>query len=393
MAEQTIGSGPLALAEDELLLRDTIRRFAEEEVLPGELERDKKAEFHHDLVRKLGEMGFLGVPVPEEYGGAGMSTLCYALVVEEIAKVSGSLALTLAAHTSLGTMPIVDFGTDEQKREFVPPLASGQYLGSFALTEPHAGSDSGATRTTATREGDHYVLSGQKAWITNAGYAGSFVVTARTSPGKGTEGISAFIVRRDTPGVAVGEPEKKLGLHSSDSRPLFFDHCKVPASQRLGPEGDGFKYFMRTLDRGRIVIGAMALGLAEGALDRSLKYSKERKTFGREISQHQAIAFKLADMTTQIEASRHLIYDAARRKDAGLPFARQAAMGKLFASEMAMRVTSDAIQIHGGYGFTREYHVERMYRDAKLCTIGEGTSEIQRLVISRSLVQEGLSGT
>jgi alkylation response protein AidB-like acyl-CoA dehydrogenase len=245
-------------------------------------------------------------------------------------------------------------------------------------------------RTVAKREGDDYVLNGQKAWITNAGWAGSFVVTARTSPGRGTDGISAFVLRRDTPGLGIGEPEKKLGLHSSDSRPIFFDHCRVPVGQRLGPEGEGFKYFMKTLDRGRIIIGAMALGLAEGALERSLKYSQERKTFGKEIASHQAIAFKLADMATQIEAARHLVYDAARKKDAGRPFARSAAMAKLFASEMAMRVTSDAIQIHGGYGFTREYHVERMYRDAKLCTIGEGTSEIQRLVISRSLLQDGV---
>ena len=384
--------GPLQLADDEIMLRDTIRRFVEESVLPGELERDAKAEFHLDLVKKLAEMGLLGIPVPEEFGGAGMSTMCYALTVEEIAKVSGSLALTLAAHTSLGTMPIVDFGSDEQKREFVPPLARGERLGAFGLTEPGAGSDSGATKTTATRDGDAYVLSGQKAWITNAGYAGTYVVTARTSAGSGTDGISAFIVQRDTPGFAVGAPEKKLGLHSSDSRPIFFDHCRIPASQRLGPEGEGFKYFMRTLDRGRIVIGAMALGLAEGALARSLQYSKERKTFGREISNHQAIAFKLADMAVGVEAARHLIYHAARRKDAGLSFSREASMAKLFASEMAMRVTADAIQIHGGYGFTREYHVERMFRDAKLCTIGEGTSEIQRLVISRSLVQEGLGG-
>jgi alkylation response protein AidB-like acyl-CoA dehydrogenase len=390
---ETTQVGALALTDDELMLRGTIRRFAEDEVLPGELERDKKAEFHSDLVKKLAELGFLGIPVPEEYGGAGMSTMCYVLTVEEIAKISGSLALTLAAHTSLGTMPIVDFGSDEQKRTFVPPLARGDYLGSFGLTEPGAGSDAGATKTTATREGEEYVLSGQKAWITNAGEAGSFIVTARTSAGRGTEGISAFIVMRETKGFSVGKPEKKLGLHSSDSRPIFFDHCRVPASQRLGPEGDGFKYFMRTLDRGRIVIGAMALGLAEGALARSLQYAKERKTFGREIANHQAIAFKLADMATEVEAARLLIYNAARRKDAGLPFAREAAMAKLFASEMAMRATSDAIQIHGGYGFTREYHVERMYRDAKLCTIGEGTSEVQRLVISRSLVQEGLGGT
>jgi len=388
---ETTQVGALQLTDDELMLRGTIRRFAEEEVLPGELERDKKAEFHSDLVKKLAELGFLGIPVPEEFGGAGMSTMCYVLTVEEIAKVSGSLALTLAAHTSLGTMPIVDFGSDEQKRTFVPPLARGDYLGSFGLTEPGAGSDSGATKTSATREGDEYVLSGQKAWITNAGEAGSFIVTARTSAGRGTEGISAFIVMRETKGFSVGKPEKKLGLHSSDSRPIYFDHCRVPVSQRLGPEGEGFKYFMRTLDRGRIVIGAMALGLAEGALARSLQYAKERKTFGREIANHQAIAFKLADMATEVEAARLLIYNAARRKDAGLSFAREAAMAKLFASEMAMRATSDAIQIHGGYGFTREYHVERMFRDAKLCTIGEGTSEIQRLVISRSLVQDGLS--
>lgn len=387
---ETTTAAPNVLTDDEVMLRDTIRRFAEERVLPGELERDHACRFHAELVAELAEMGFLGIPVPEQYGGAGMSTMCYALTVEEIAKVSGSLALTLAAHTSLGTMPIVDFGTEEQKREFVPDLASGKHLGSFALTEPQAGSDSGATKTSATRDGDCYVLSGQKSWITNAGYAGSFVVTARTSAGKGSDGISAFLVRRGVPGFAIGEPEKKLGLHSSDSRPIFFDGCRVPAAQRLGPEGEGFKYFMKTLDRGRIVIGAMALGLAEGALACALKYAKERKTFGKEIAAHQAIAFKLADMATQIEAARLLIHQAARKKDAGLPFARDAAMAKLFASEMAMRVTSDAIQIHGGYGYTREYHVERMFRDAKLCTIGEGTSEIQRLVISRSLVQEGL---
>ncbi len=387
---ETTANGPSALTDDEVMLRDTIRRFAQDRVLPGELERDHACRFHAELVAELAEMGFLGIPVPEAYGGAGMSTMCYLLTVEEIAKVSGSLALTLAAHTSLGTMPIVDFGTEEQKREFVPDLASGKYLGSFALTEPQAGSDSGATKTTATRDGDSYVLSGQKSWITNAGYAGSFVVTARTSAGRGSDGISAFLVRRGVPGFAIGEPEKKLGLHSSDSRPIFFDGCRVPAAQRLGPEGEGFKFFMKTLDRGRIVIGAMALGLAEGALACSLRYAKERKTFGKEIATHQAIAFKLADMNTQIEAARHLIHQAARLKDAGQPFAREAAMAKLFASEMAMRVTSDAIQIHGGYGYTREYHVERMFRDAKLCTIGEGTSEIQRLVISRSLVQEGL---
>ena len=387
---ETTTAAPNVLTDDEVMLRDTIRRFSEERVLPGELERDHACRFHSELVAELAEMGFLGIPVPEQYGGAGMSTMCYVLTVEEIAKVSGSLALTLAAHTSLGTMPIIDFGTEEQKREFVPDLASGKHLGSFALTEPQAGSDSGATKTSATRDGDHYVLSGQKSWITNAGYAGSFVVTARSSPGKGSDGISAFLVRRGVPGFAIGEPEKKLGLHSSDSRPIFFDGCRVPATQRLGPEGEGFKYFMKTLDRGRIVIGAMALGLAEGALACALKYAKERKTFGKEIAAHQAIAFKLADMATQIEAARLLIHQAARKKDAGLPFSRDAAMAKLFASEMAMRVTSDAIQIHGGYGYTREYHVERMFRDAKLCTIGEGTSEIQRLVISRSLVQEGL---
>jgi alkylation response protein AidB-like acyl-CoA dehydrogenase len=377
--------GPLQLTDDEIMLRDTIRRFAEESVLPGELERDAKAEFHLDLVKKLAEMGFLGIPVPEEFGGAGMSTMCYVLTVEEIAKVSGSLALTLAAHTSLGTMPIVDFGSDEQKREFVPPLARGEHLGAFGLTEPGAGSDSGATKTTATREGESYVISGQKAWITNAGHAGSFVVTARSSPGHGTEGISAFIVRRDTPGFAVGEPEKKLGLHSSDSRPIFFDHCRIPAGQRLGPEGEGFKYFMRTLDRGRIVIGAMALGLAEGAFARSLQYAKERKTFGREIATHQGVAFKLADMAVQIAAARHLIYHAARRKDAGLTFAREAAMAKLFDSEMAMKVTADAIQIHGGYGYLQDYPVERHYRDARITQIYEGTSEVQRMVIARNV--------
>jgi len=384
---------PFALTEEEEMVRDTIRRFTEEEVLPGELERDKTTEFPHDLVQKLAEQGMLGVPVPEKYGGAGMSTLSYALVVEEVARHSGSLALTLAAHTSLGTMPIVDFGSEEQKERFVPPLASGEYLGAFALTEPLAGSDSSATKTTATKDGDTYVLNGQKAWITNAGSAGSFVVTARSREGKGSDGISAFIVAKGTPGLEIGEPEKKLGLHSSDSRPVFFDGCKVPESQRLGPEGEGFKYFMMTLDRGRIVIGAMALGLAVGAYQRAVRFAQERKAFGKPIARHQAIGFKLADMATQIQASRHLVYHAAHLKDAGKPFHKEAAMGKLFASETAMKVTFDAIQVLGGYGFTREYHVERAWRDAKLCTIGEGTSEIQRLVISRAILEEfgGLS--
>ena len=379
-------SDPTAFTEEELILRDTIRAFVREEVEPGELERDKSKELPRDLIRQLAEQGMLGIPVPEQYGGAGMSTLSYALFVEEVSKVSGSLALTLAAHTSLGTMPIIDFGTEEQKEKFVPPLASGTYLGAFALTEPMAGSDSSATKTTATRDGSDYVLNGQKAWITNATYAGSFVVTARTAPGRGSQGISSFIVLRDTPGISIGPPEKKLGLHSSDSCPVFFDDCRVPESQRLGPEGEGFKYFMQTLDRGRIIIGAMALGLAEGALERSVVYANERKTFGRPIARHQGIAFKVADMAVQVEAARHLVYHAAKLKDAARPFSKEAAMAKLYASEMAMRVTSDAIQIHGGYGFTRDYHVERMYRDAKLCTIGEGTSEIQRLVISRAVL-------
>jgi alkylation response protein AidB-like acyl-CoA dehydrogenase len=384
----TLISDPTALSEEEVIVRDTIRAFVRDEVEPGELERDRSKAFPHDLIEKLAEQGMLGIPVPEQYGGAGMSTLSYAMVVEQVAQVSGSLALTLAAHTSLGTMPIVDFGTEEQKQQFVPPLAAGEILGAFALTEPMAGSDASATKTTAVKDGGDYVLNGQKSWITNAGYAGCLVATARTSEGKGSDGISAFIVPRDTPGLAVGEPEKKLGLHSSDSRPVFFDDCRVPIAQRLGPEGEGFKYFMKTLDRGRIIIGAMALGLAEGALERSARYAKERKTFGRPIAKHQAISFKIADMATQIEASRHLIYHAARLKDRGQPFSQAAAMAKLFASEAAMRITSDAIQIHGGYGYTREYHVERFYRDAKLCTIGEGTSEVQRLVISRLVLDE-----
>ncbi len=385
---QTQEGDLLGLGEEELMLQSTMRRFAEVEVLPGELKRDKTKEFPLDLIAKMASQGFLGIPVPPEYGGAGMSTLAYALAVEEIAKVSGSLALTLAAHTSLGTMPIIDFGDEEQKQKYVPPLAAGEYLGSFGLTEPQAGSDAGATRTTAVRDGDHYVLNGQKAWITNAGAAGCFVVTARTSPGTSPEGISAFIVLRGVKGFHIGEPEKKLGLHSSDSRPIFFDDCRVHSSQRLGPEGEGFKYFMKTLDRGRIVIGAMALGLAQGAFERSLKYSTERRTFDKPLFKHQAIAFKLADMATQIAAARHLVYHAARLKDRGQPFHREAAQAKLFSSEMAMKVTSDAIQVHGGYGFVREYHVERMYRDAKLCTIGEGTSEIQRMVISRDLIKD-----
>ena len=362
---QTQEGDLLGLGEEELMLQSTMRRFAEVEVLPGELKRDKTKEFPLDLIAKMASQGFLGIPVPPEYGGAGMSTLAYALAVEEIAKVSGSLALTLAAHTSLGTMPIIDFGDEEQKQKYVPPLAAGEYLGSFGLTEPQAGSDAGATRTTAVRDGDHYVLNGQKAWITNAGAAGCFVVTARTSPGTSPEGISAFIVLRGVKGFHIGEPEKKLGLHSSDSRPIFFDDCRVHSSQRLGPEGEGFKYFMKTLDRGRIVIGAMALGLAQGAFERSLKYSTERRTFDKPLFKHQAIAFKLADMSIEIDGARLLAWEAAFALDRGDDGLREATLAFQQARRVALDVADGAVQVFGGHGYIREYLPEMHLRNAR----------------------------
>jgi len=377
----------LDLTEEQSLLRETVRRFAEDEVAPRAMEMDRTSTFDMSLWAQMKDLGLTGVPIPEEYGGAGMDGLSYILTVEELARCCGSTALTLAAHVSLGMYPIYAWGSDEQRRKYVPDLASGDKLGSFGLTEPNAGSDSGGTQSNAVLRGDKYILNGTKTFITNANIGHTFIVTAKTSNDPGSRGISAFIVEKDFPGFKLGQKLEKLGTRGSDWAELIFEDCEVPVENLVGEEGGGFKLFMKTLDGGRISIAAMALGLAQGAYERSVKYARERETFGKRIADHQAVGFKLADMAVEIEAARHLVYHAARLKDAGRPFGQPAAIAKLYASEVAMRVTSNAIQVHGGYGYSTEYEVERFWRDAKLCTIGEGTSEIQRLVISRNIVR------
>ena len=377
------------LNEEQQMLRDTVRDFARERVLPMAIEIDREQRFPVELFREMGEMGLLGLPIPEEYEGAGVDALSAVLVVEELAKVCGSTSLGLAAHTSLCLWPIHEFGTDAQRARWVPDLASGRKLGAFGLTEAGAGSDAGGTRTVAVQDGDHWVLNGSKVFITNANYAGTFVVTAVTDREKGTRGgITSFVLERGMDGFEIHKGDEKLGMRGSDWGELTFVDCRVPADQMLGELGHGFVNFMKTLDGGRVGIAALALGLAEGAYERSCRYALERQAFGKPIAKQQAVAFMLADMATRIEAARHLVHHAARLKEAGRPYTKEASMAKLFASEIAMKVCYDAIQVHGGYGFTTEYHVERMWRDAKLCTIGEGTSEIQRMVISREILGE-----
>lgn len=382
----------LYLEEHHEMFRDSARAFVAEHVAPKARRIDETCEFPMDTFRALAENGLLGVPIPEEYGGAGMDNVCQAILLEEVAKHCPSTALTIAAHVGLGTYPILAFGTEEQKRRWVPPLARGEVVGAFGLTEPNAGSDAQGTQTTAVRDGDAWVVNGAKMYCTNGSYAQTIVFTAVTGEAGGKKQITAFVVEKGAPGLVLGKLEKKLGMRASDTRMIHFEDCRIPYENVLGgPEqvGVGFRKFMNTLDGGRITIGALSLGIAQGSLDRALAYAQERKSFGAAIAEHQGVGFKLADMATWIEAARHLVYHAAKLKDAGKPFARQASMAKLFASEIGTRCADHAIQILGGYGYTREYDVERLYRDAKLCEIGEGTSEIQRLVISRSLVRDG----
>ncbi len=374
----------MLLNENQKMIRQMARDFADSRLAPIAQEIDRTAKFPEATVKEMGELGFLGLAVPEEFGGVGADMTSYALVVEEVSRVCGSHGLTVAAHNSLGCWPIAALGTEEQKKKFLPVAATGASLLSFGLTEAGAGSDAGGTRTTAVRDGDDWILNGTKMWITNSHFAHALIITAKTDPeAKGSRGISAFIVPTDTPGFTVEKKEDKLGMRASDTAPLTLVDVRVPGEYLLGEEGEGFKYFMMTLDGGRISIAAVALGLAVGAFDVARDYAKEREQFGRPIAKFQAIEFMLADMATQIQASRLLTYEACRLKDAGEDFSHMAAMAKLHASETAMFVTDKAIQILGGYGFTTEYPVERMYRDAKLCTIGEGTSEIQRMVIGR----------
>jgi len=375
------------LSEKHEKFRMKIREFAEAEVEPVSAQIDEDAEFPHENIKKLGEMGILGMVVPEKYGGTGDDMISYTIAVEEFSRVCGSTGITVAAHNSLAVYPLYLFGNEKQKKKFIPPLARGEKLGAFGLTEPGAGSDAGATKASALLKGEHYVINGSKCFITNARVAETMVITARTDPAKGSKGISNFILEKSMPGVKVGKKENKMGLRGSDTGELHFEDVKVPKENLLGKEGEGFKQFLITLDGGRISIGAMALGIAQGAYEKSLKYAKERKQFNQPITKFQAIQWKLSDMATQIEAARHLIYAAAWLKDQGKSYIKESAMAKLYASEVGRWVTYQAIQIFGGYGYLREYPVERYFRDVKLCEIGEGTSEIQRLVIAREILK------
>jgi alkylation response protein AidB-like acyl-CoA dehydrogenase len=371
------------LSDDHQLIRRTVRDFAEGEVAPVAEELDRTKSFPYDIVRKLGALNLMGIPFPEEYGGAGADTLAYAIAVEELTRVDSSVAITLCAHTSLGTQPIYLFGTEEQKREWLPALTSGSKLGAFGLTEPEAGSDAGNTQTRAVRDNGEWVINGAKQFITNAGtdISGVVCITARTGEGE----ISNLIVPNGTPGYSQGEPYRKMGWNASDTRPLMFEDCRVPEANLLGPQGNGFKQFLHILDIGRIGVAAMGVGLAQGALDQALAYAKERRAFGQSISKFQAIQAKLADMSTEIAAARLLVYKAALEKDGGRNFTLTAAQAKLKTGRLAVRATEEAVQIHGGYGYIEEYPVCRFYRDAKILTIGEGTDEVQQMVIARAL--------
>ena len=376
------------LSEEHEMMRKMVRDFAVKEVAPSAAERDEKEIFDRTIFEKMATLGLTGIPFPEEYGGGGADFLSYVIAVEELSRVCASTGVTLSAHISLASWPIFKFGTPEQKEKFLRPLAEGKKLGAFGLTEPGSGSDAAAMNTTAVRDGDEYILNGSKIFITNGGEAEIYVVFAVTDPGLKHKGTTAFIVEKGTPGFSIGKKEKKLGIRSSPTTEILFEDCRIPASQRLGEEGEGFKIAMMTLDGGRNGIAAQAVGIAQGALDEALSYAKERNQFGKPIAKKQAIQFKLADMATQIEAARLLTYQAAWRESEGIPYGKASAMAKLFAGDVAMEATTEAVQIFGGYGYTREYPVERMMRDAKITQIYEGTNEIQRVVISNYLLKE-----
>ncbi len=384
----------LYLTEDHLMIRESAREFVAERVKPIAQEIDKSCAFPEENIRAMGEMGFLGVPIPEQYGGMGMDNLSQAILIEELARHCGSTALTVAAHSSLGTFPILAFGTEEQRVRYIPRLATGEWIGAFGLTEPDAGSDAQGIRTTAVRDGDEFVVNGAKMYCTNGTFANVITFTAITGQREGgRKEITAFVVEKGTPGLVLGKLEKKLGMRASDTRMIHFEDMRIPIENVLGgPEqvGVGFRNFMKTLEGGRIGIGALGVGCGVGSLERALEYAKQRQSMGKPIAEHQEIGFKLADMAVQCEAARHLVYHAAMLKDAGKPYGREASMAKLFASEIGSRCADSAIQVLGGYGYTREYDVERIYRDAKLNEIGEGTSEIQRMIIGRSLLSGGL---
>jgi acyl-CoA dehydrogenase len=372
---------------DQEMMRKMVQEFAQTEIAPF-VERMEQGEFPRPILNKMAELGLMGITVPEEYGGAGMDFISYIIAIHEISKVSATVGVILSVHTSVGTNPILYFGTEEQKKKYVPKLASGEYLGAFCLTEPGAGSDAKSLKTKAVRQGDYYILNGSKIFITNGGEADTYIVFARTDPNeKGSRGISAFIVEKDTPGFIIGKDEKKMGLHGSRTVQITLEDAKVPAENLLGEEGQGFKIAMANLDVGRIGIAAQSLGIAEAALEHATAYAKERIQFGKPIAEQQGVAFKLADMATAVEAAKLLVYHAAFLRAQGLPCGKEASMAKLFASRTAMENAIEAVQIFGGNGYTKDYPVERLFRDAKICEIYEGTSEIQRLVISKYLYQ------
>ncbi|HEX5003205.1 MAG TPA: acyl-CoA dehydrogenase [Bacteroidia bacterium] len=375
------------LTEEQQMIRQAARDFAQNELLPGVIERDEHQKFPAEQIKKLGELGFLGMMVDPKYGGAGLDAVSYVLAMEEISKIDASASVVMSVNNSLVCWGIEQYGTEEQKRKYLTPLAKGEVIGAFCLSEPEAGSDATSQKTTAVDMGDHYLINGTKNWITNGGSASIYLVIAQTDPAKGHKGINCLIVEKGMPGFTVGPKENKLGIRGSDTHSLMFADVKVPKENRIGEDGFGFKFAMKTLSGGRIGIAAQALGIASGAFELAVKYSKERKAFGKEISHHQAIQFKLADMATEIEAARLLCFKAAWLKDQGLDYDKASSIAKLFASKVAMDTTVESVQVHGGYGFVKEFHVERLMRDAKITQIYEGTSEIQKIVISRALLQ------
>lgn len=374
----------LRFTEEQEMMRNMVQDFAREEIAPEVERMEKEDRFPREIIHKMGELGLMGIPIPEEYGGSGMDFTSYIIAIHEISKVSAAVGVILSVHTSVGTNPILRFGTEEQKKKYIPKLASGKYVGAFALTEPGAGSDAANVKTTAKLKDDHYILNGSKIFITNGTAADTFITFART--GEGKEGISAFIVERDTPGFSIGKVEEKMGLHGTGTVTLSFDNCQVPKEQLLGEEGEGFKIAMANLNVGRIGIGAQSLGVAEAALEHAIHYAKEREQFGKPIAHNQGISFKLADMATKIEAAKLLVYYAVDLAEKKLPLSQAASMAKMFASDTAMKTAIEAVQIFGGYGYTEDHPVERFFREAKVTQIYEGTNEIQRIVIAKNLL-------
>ncbi|MCA0170525.1 acyl-CoA dehydrogenase [Bacillus sp. RAR_GA_16] len=378
----------LVFTEEQEMMQKMVRDFAEKEIATIVEEMEETDRFPREVIKRMGELGLMGIPIPEAYGGAEMDYTSYIIAIHELSKVSATVGVILSVHTSVGTLPILAFGTEEQKQRYIPKLATGEYLGAFALTESSSGSDASSMKTRAVRDGDHYILNGSKVFITNGGEADTYVAFARTNPDeKGSKGVTAFIIERDMPGFSVGKKEKKMGLNGSNTVEIIFEDCRVPVENRLGEEGHGFKIAMANLESGRIGIAAQSLGIAEAALNYATAYAKERHQFGKPIGQNQGLGFKLADMATEVEAAKLLTYRAADLKNHGIPCMQEVSMAKLFASKAAVKASIEAVQVYGGYGYTKDYPVERLFRDAKVCEIYEGTSEIQKIVISRNLMK------